>query len=65
MANKSEGTSSQYKGFPSGSLNSINYAEEIYEKPTANERLSRMVGFLAGLNYTYNNIYLLDASCQF
>ena len=65
MANKSEGTSSQYKGFPSGSLNSINYAEEIYEKPTANERLSRMIGFLAGLNYTYNNIYLLDASCRF
>ena len=65
LGNKSEGSSSEYRGFPSGKLNSINYAESIYEKPKATERLSRMIGFLAGLNYTYNNIYLLDASCRF
>lgn len=65
MANKSEGTSSEYRGFPSGDLNSINYAEDIYEKPTASETLSRMVGILVGVNYTYNDIYLLDASCRF
>ena len=27
--------------------------EETYEKATEQERLSRMIGFLAGMNYTY------------
>ena len=62
---KSEGTSSEYRGFPSGTLNSINYAEDIYKKPSASERLNRLIGIFAGLNYTYNNIYLLDLSCRF
>lgn len=65
MSNKSEDVSSTYKGFPSGKLNSINYAEDIDKKPIASEQLSRMIGIFGGLNYTYNNIYLLDVSCRF
>ncbi|RHR80557.1 SusC/RagA family TonB-linked outer membrane protein [Odoribacter sp. AF15-53] len=65
LGNKTESFSSEYRGFPSGKLNSINYAEKIYEKPKVTEQLNRMIGFFAGLNYTYNNIYLLDASCRF
>jgi len=64
VSNSSEDISSEYRGFPSGTLSSINFAEEIYEKPTKSENRNRLIGFLTNLNYTYNNIYLLDASCR-
>ncbi|MEG0499527.1 MAG: SusC/RagA family TonB-linked outer membrane protein [Rikenellaceae bacterium] len=54
--------SSHYKGFPSGDLYSINYAQKLDGKPSSQESTTRLVGFLASLNYSYNNIYLLDAS---
>ncbi len=55
---------SEYRGFPSGTLNSINYAEGIYLKPTIDEKTTRLFGSLATLNYTYNEILLMDLSCR-
>lgn len=63
-ATKTESIRAEYRGFPSGVLSSPNYAEEIYKKPISSENSTRLVGFLATLNYSYNNIYLLDASVR-
>lgn len=60
-----DNTSAHYRGFPSGQFHSINYANEIYKKPTKTEGTSRMVSMLAAANYTWNNIYLLDLSVRF
>lgn len=57
--------SAHYRGFPSGQFHSLNYANEIYKKPTKTEGTSRMVSMLATANYTWNNIYLIDASVRF
>ena len=57
--------SAHYRGFPSGQFHSLNYANEIYKKPTKSEGTSRMVSMLATANYTWNNIYLLDLSVRF
>lgn len=62
---KTENTSAHYRGFPSGQFNSINYAAEIYKKPTKTENMTRRVSTLATLNYTWNDIYLADASVRF
>ncbi len=51
---KSKSISAEYRGFPSGELNSPNYAEEIYEKPTISDNHTRLVGFLGTLNYSYD-----------
>lgn len=59
---QSEGYSSTYLGFPSGKLHSINYAQRMDDKTYSQESATRLVGFLASLNYSYNNIYLMDAS---
>lgn len=61
---KSKSVSAQYRGFPSGELSSPNYAEDIYEKPTTSDNHTRLVGFLGTLNYSYNNVYLFDASVR-
>jgi tonB-linked outer membrane protein, susC/ragA family len=65
MSTKSESTSSQYRGFPSGEFHSPNYAAEIYRKPVKSENLRRLVGFVLSANYTWNDIYLADLSVRF
>ena len=45
-------------------MHSPNYAQEIVEKPTVSQNRTRLFGLLASLNYTYNNIYLLDLSVR-
>lgn len=60
----SEDHNAKYIGFPSGSLSSPNYAREQVGKTTHDDATSRALGFNASLNYTYNNIYLLDASVR-
>lgn len=62
---KTTTTSIHYRGFPSGELHSPNYAAEVYDKPSKSENQTRLVGFIGSLNYTYNDIYLLDASVRF
>lgn len=62
---KNESTSSEYRGFPSGLLNSPNYAKEIYSKPSSSENTTRLIGFMGALNYSFRDIYLFDASVRF
>lgn len=60
-----ESTNAHYRGFPSGEFHSLNYAAEIYKKPTRSENTTRMVSVLASANYTWDDIYLVDASVRF
>lgn len=60
-----ESISTHYRGFPSGKLHSPNYAAEVVQKPQKTQNLSRLFGLLASVNYTWNDIYLLDASARF
>ena len=57
-----ESTNAHYRGFPSGEFHSLNYAAEVYKKPTRTENTTRRVSVLASANYTWNDIYLVDAS---
>ncbi|MFR5656532.1 MAG: SusC/RagA family TonB-linked outer membrane protein [Butyricimonas faecihominis] len=56
--------SSNYQGFPSGELSSPEYAKEQVDKTAHSEASNRLVGFLATMNYSYKDIYLLDASIR-
>lgn len=50
-------------GFPSGSMDYISFGKEFKDlTPEGSEGLSRLVGLFVNLNYTWNNIYLLDLS---
>lgn len=62
--NKIDGIYSRYRGFPSGALNSPNYAQKIDKKPSFNDNHTRLFGSFLFVNYTYDNIYLLDISCR-
>lgn len=53
-----------YVGFPSGALSSPEFANDIYEKPSFSESTRRLVGYLLSVNYSYKDIYLLDASMR-
>lgn len=53
-----------YRGFPSGSLSSPNYAQEQVGKTNYSDSKFRQLGLLASLNYTYDNIYLFDMSLR-
>lgn len=54
-----------YTGFPSGALSSPEFAKEIFQKPSFTESTRRLVGFLMSANYSFKDIYLLDASLRF
>ena len=54
-----------YKGFPSGNLSSVMYAQEVNGKPTQTDNHTRLVGAFARLNYSYDDIYLFDGSVRF
>lgn len=60
----SNSLSIDYRGFPSGDFSSPSYAQNVYEKPSNGDDKSRLVGFLGMVNYSYNNIYLFDASLR-
>lgn len=64
MQNRSKNMASRYKGFPAGNLSSPNYAQEIVGKPIQREDKSRLIGLTGLVNYSFNNIYLLDASVR-
>ncbi len=61
----SSNETASYKGFPSAEMWKPAYAFEIVSKPAFNENASRLFGALSFLNYSYNDIYLLDLSCRF
>ena len=60
-----DNTIAHYRGFPSGEFSSLNYATEVYKKPTRTENTTRRISALATANYTWNDIYLADASVRF
>lgn len=50
-------------GFPSGNMDYISFGKEFKNSsPNGDEGVSRLFGSFINLNYTYNNIYLLDIS---
>lgn len=64
-SSESYNISTHYRGFPSGELHSPNYAAETNGKPTKSQQKSRLFGLLASMNYSWNDIYLFDASVRF
>ena len=64
MENQTKSLTANYRGFPSGSLHSPNYAQEMVNKPTQSEEHSRLVGLIGLVNYSYDNIYLFDTSVR-
>ena len=60
MENKGSQVSEYYAGFPSGELNSPNYAAFMDRKSTYVDNINRLIGMFTQLNYTYRDIYLLD-----
>ena len=52
-------------GFPSGLTDDISFAADIKNKPQGLSDVTRTVGFFGSLNYTFNNIYLLDISGRY
>ena len=63
-SSSAEDVSTEYRGFPSGDFSSPSYAQDVYEKPSNGDDKSRLFGFLGMVNYSYNNIYLFDASLR-
>lgn len=64
IENTARNSTSYYKGFPSGHLNSPEYAAESPKKPTFSDNHTRLFGAFFSVNYTYNDIYLFDGSCR-
>ncbi len=54
-----------YRGFPDAQRNSPAYAYEIVSKPTFSDNKTRLFGGFFTLNYSFKDIYLLDASYRF
>ncbi len=55
---------SKYKGFPSSAQHTIGFANTIVTKPTSTDNKTRLGGLFISGNYTYDNIYLADASIR-
>lgn len=64
MESKSNSLGSYYRGFPASNLSSVNYAERIVSKPSSYEEHSRLMGLIGLVNYSFQNIYLFDASIR-
>lgn len=52
----------EYQGFPVGTMNNSAYAAQQKDKTSQTVTESRLLGILASVNYSYNNIYLFDGS---
>lgn len=52
----------EYQGFPMGNVNNSAYAAQQKDKTSNTVTESRLFGALASVNYSYNNVYLFDAS---
>lgn len=53
---------SSFRGFSLGTLSKPSYAAEQIDKSNYTSSESRLFGILTSLNYSFDNIYLLDAS---
>lgn len=61
---RAKSTSTEYWGFLSGALSSPNYAREVHDKPETTEVHSRLIGVTGLVNYSFQDIYLFDASLR-
>lgn len=61
---KQRNSTAKWKGFQSAEFPSPTFAREINGKPIYTENSTRLFGVLGTLNYSYDNIYLLDASLR-
>lgn len=55
-------TALSYRGFQLSNLHSPTYAAEQTQKAGVSSDKSRLLGLLASVNYSYNNVYLFDGS---
>lgn len=60
--NKTRSSAELYSGFPSGEQNSPNFANKVVKKPSYSDNHTRLIGSFLALNYSWNDIYLLDLS---
>lgn len=52
-------------GFPTGMTDDISFGADIENKPAGASDRSRTIGLFSSINYTYDNIYLLDFSGRY
>ncbi len=65
LQNSSNSLSTQYRGFPLGGFSSPAYAREVVDGyPLHSDGISRTMGAISTLNYTFKDIYLADASLR-
>lgn len=55
-------SNSTYRGFPGKEYYSPSYAYEMLRKPVLNDNKKRLLGSFLTVNYSRNNIFLLDGS---
>ncbi len=60
---KYQNTSFSVRGFPSGNMDYVSFGKEfVNQSPDGAEGVSRLCGGFLNVNYTWDNIYLLDFS---
>ncbi|KIO43321.1 MULTISPECIES: SusC/RagA family TonB-linked outer membrane protein [Sanguibacteroides] len=62
---KTEGYNMLFKGFQLGTMNTPAFAATQPDKTDVSRNQDRLFAFLASVNYSLDNIYLLDASVRF
>ncbi|MDR1719751.1 MAG: SusC/RagA family TonB-linked outer membrane protein [Dysgonamonadaceae bacterium] len=65
VSNDYQYKSEHYRGFPDAEHNSPAYAATIVDKATFSDNKTRLFGGFLTANYSFRNIYLLDASLRF
>ena len=60
--NEVETTSVEWRGFQVGNMNKPAFAANQPNKTDVSSTASRLIGILALVNYSYNDVYLFDAS---
>ena len=62
---ESESVQMKFVGFGIGGMNSPLFAADQPDKSQVSASKSRLIGFLGAVNYSYNDVYLFDASFRF
>ncbi|PXZ42957.1 MULTISPECIES: SusC/RagA family TonB-linked outer membrane protein [Porphyromonadaceae] len=55
---------SVFKGFQMEGMYNPSYAKSQPDKTSVDESTNRLIGFLASINYSYNDVYLFDGSIR-
>ncbi len=62
---ESETVQAKFVGFGIGGMNTPMFAADQPDKSQVSASKSRLIGFLGSVNYSYNDVYLFDASFRF